>query len=167
MPGEISPDHILQIGFGFWASKTLLSAVELELFSRLADGPKTGLELQDAVVEIAPHLGAAGRLNGLLRHLRGLRGQLRHAAHAEQERIFARRADAQHGGVVEPTRASRILIRVPEPARSGTAVAKPVNTAIRLQPPGSWSSRALNISAAYSKWRTRACIGSGAISRRH
>jgi ubiquinone/menaquinone biosynthesis C-methylase UbiE len=44
--GEVSPDHILQIGFGFWASKTLLSAVELELFSHLADGPKTGLELQ-------------------------------------------------------------------------------------------------------------------------
>ena len=49
MPGEVSPDHILQIGFGFWASKTLLSAVELELFSRLADGPKTGLELQGAM----------------------------------------------------------------------------------------------------------------------
>src|SRR6476620_4405858 len=49
MEVEISPDHILQIGFGFWASKTLLSAVELELFSRLADGPKTGLELQGAM----------------------------------------------------------------------------------------------------------------------
>jgi hypothetical protein len=46
MRGEISPDQILQIGFGFWASKTLLSAVELELFSLLADGPRTGLELQ-------------------------------------------------------------------------------------------------------------------------
>src|SRR5216683_3325177 len=49
MPGEISPEHIMQIGCGFWASKTLLSAVELELFSRLADGPKTGLELQGAM----------------------------------------------------------------------------------------------------------------------
>src|ERR1700730_7886667 len=49
MRDEISPDHILQIGFGFWASKTLLSAVELELFSLLADGPKTGLELQAAM----------------------------------------------------------------------------------------------------------------------
>jgi O-methyltransferase domain/Dimerisation domain len=46
MQAEISPDHILQIGFGFWASKTLLSAVELELFSLLADGPKTGTDLQ-------------------------------------------------------------------------------------------------------------------------
>jgi len=49
MQGKVSPDHILQIGFGFWASKTLLSAVELELFSRLADGPKTGPELQGAM----------------------------------------------------------------------------------------------------------------------
>ena len=30
MKNHISPDHILQIGFGFWASKTLLSAVERE-----------------------------------------------------------------------------------------------------------------------------------------
>src|SRR5438105_7446783 len=49
MQDEISPDHILQTGFGFWASKTLLSAVELGLFSLLADGPKTGLELQGAM----------------------------------------------------------------------------------------------------------------------
>ena len=32
MPDDILPDHILQIGFGFWASKTLLSAVELAVF---------------------------------------------------------------------------------------------------------------------------------------
>jgi hypothetical protein len=43
---DVSPDHILQIGFGFWASKTLLSAVELEVFSRLSERPKTGAELQ-------------------------------------------------------------------------------------------------------------------------
>jgi hypothetical protein len=49
MQGEISPDHILQIGFGFAASKTLLSAVELGLFSQLANGPKTGAELQNAI----------------------------------------------------------------------------------------------------------------------
>lgn len=40
MQNEICPDHILQIGFGFWPAKTLLSAVELGLFSLLADGPK-------------------------------------------------------------------------------------------------------------------------------
>jgi hypothetical protein len=33
------PDHILQVGLGFWASKTLLSAVEIELFTELAKEP--------------------------------------------------------------------------------------------------------------------------------
>ncbi len=35
-----SPDHILQTGFAFWASKTLLSAVEMGVFTELADGPQ-------------------------------------------------------------------------------------------------------------------------------
>src|SRR6202451_2678706 len=35
-----SPEHILQIGMGFWASKTLLSAVEMELFTELAKHPE-------------------------------------------------------------------------------------------------------------------------------
>ena len=35
----ITPDAILQLGFAFWGSKTLLSAVELGLFTLLADGP--------------------------------------------------------------------------------------------------------------------------------
>jgi hypothetical protein len=33
------PDHILQVGLGFWASKTLLSAVEMEVFTELARHP--------------------------------------------------------------------------------------------------------------------------------
>ena len=34
-----APDRILQLGFGFWGSKTLLSAIELGVFSELAGGP--------------------------------------------------------------------------------------------------------------------------------
>ena len=37
---EPKPDHILQVGLGFWASKTLLSAVEMELFTELARHPE-------------------------------------------------------------------------------------------------------------------------------
>src|SRR5215212_5932178 len=37
---EVSPESILQVGIGFWASKTLLSAVELELFTHLAGHPQ-------------------------------------------------------------------------------------------------------------------------------
>ena len=38
-PDEIAPDRILQLGLGFWGSKTLLSAVELGVFTQLAKGP--------------------------------------------------------------------------------------------------------------------------------
>ena len=33
-------DHIMQVGLGFWASKTLLSAVEMEVFTELAKHPE-------------------------------------------------------------------------------------------------------------------------------
>lgn len=35
----------MQLGLGFWGSKTLLSAVELEIFTQLAKGSKPGAEL--------------------------------------------------------------------------------------------------------------------------
>src|SRR5204863_9009682 len=42
-----TPDEILQLGLGFWGSKTLLSAVELGLFSALAAGPLEGQDLRE------------------------------------------------------------------------------------------------------------------------
>jgi hypothetical protein len=36
---EITPDAILQLGLGFWGSKTLLSAIEVGIFTELAKGP--------------------------------------------------------------------------------------------------------------------------------
>jgi hypothetical protein len=39
MNGEATPDRILQLGLGFWGPKTLLSAVELGVFTELAKGP--------------------------------------------------------------------------------------------------------------------------------
>jgi hypothetical protein len=42
----VTPDQIMQLGLGFWGSKSLLSAVELGLFSVLADGPTTAEDLQ-------------------------------------------------------------------------------------------------------------------------
>ena len=38
-------DHIMQVGLGFWSSKVLLSAVEMELFTELAKHPETLPEL--------------------------------------------------------------------------------------------------------------------------
>ena len=42
----VTPEHILQVGLGFWASRTLLSAVELGLFTELAMKPATAEELR-------------------------------------------------------------------------------------------------------------------------
>jgi hypothetical protein len=42
----INPEHIIEVGLGFWASKTLLSAVEMELFTWLAKRPGAAEELQ-------------------------------------------------------------------------------------------------------------------------
>jgi hypothetical protein len=36
---RLTPDGIMQLGLGFWGSKTLLSAIELGLFTELAKGP--------------------------------------------------------------------------------------------------------------------------------
>jgi len=49
-----TPDHIFEIGYAFWKSKALLTAIELELFTVLGDGA-LGL---DALVA---RLGLAGR----------------------------------------------------------------------------------------------------------
>src|SRR5215204_3139279 len=35
----VTPDEILRLGMGFWASKALLSAVELRVFTVLAQSP--------------------------------------------------------------------------------------------------------------------------------
>jgi hypothetical protein len=37
------PEQILQVGLGFWASKTLLSAVEMGVFTELSGRPEDAL----------------------------------------------------------------------------------------------------------------------------
>jgi hypothetical protein len=47
---DLSPDRLFQVGWGFTAAKTLLSAVELGLFTELAArGPSTGAEIEQAL----------------------------------------------------------------------------------------------------------------------
>ncbi len=43
--GQLTPAHIMHIGTGFWASKVLLSAVEIGVFTELAKGPEEFSEL--------------------------------------------------------------------------------------------------------------------------
>ncbi|HEU0099848.1 MAG TPA: methyltransferase [Allosphingosinicella sp.] len=49
MHAPLSPAPILQIGMGFFASKALLSAVELGLFTELGGESRTGSELEQAL----------------------------------------------------------------------------------------------------------------------
>jgi formate dehydrogenase assembly factor FdhD len=44
MSTTLTPDHIMEVGMGFLASKTLLSAIELELFTVLGDASLTASE---------------------------------------------------------------------------------------------------------------------------
>src|SRR5690242_19835560 len=42
MNDSLDPSHILETGFGFWESKVLLTAVELEVFTVLGDQAMSG-----------------------------------------------------------------------------------------------------------------------------
>jgi predicted O-methyltransferase YrrM len=44
---QVDPGHIMQVAMGFWPSKTVLSAVELELFTHLGSESLTGEELRE------------------------------------------------------------------------------------------------------------------------
>jgi predicted O-methyltransferase YrrM len=49
MSQQVDPSHIMQVGMGFWASKTLLSAVELELFTKLGSDGMTGSRIAETL----------------------------------------------------------------------------------------------------------------------
>src|SRR5919205_486990 len=43
----LTPERIMQLGLGFWASKTLLSAIELQVFTHLSAAPLTANQLTE------------------------------------------------------------------------------------------------------------------------
>ena len=49
MSGQLNPEKILQTGLAFWASKTLLSAVEMGLFTELSRGPESFAAISERV----------------------------------------------------------------------------------------------------------------------
>ncbi|SDM24629.1 methyltransferase family protein [Kriegella aquimaris] len=46
---SIDPSKIMQVGMGFWASKTLLTAINMGLFTHLSDGEMSGKDIQSAL----------------------------------------------------------------------------------------------------------------------
>ena len=101
--GDVTPDHIMQIGMGFWASKALLSAVELGVFTCLAGGSKTGRELERAL-DLNPRgtydfLDALVALGLLERDGDGVAGRYRNTA---ETAVFLDRKSPQYiGGILE------------------------------------------------------------------
>jgi hypothetical protein len=98
-----TPGRILEVGMAFWSSKALLSAVELGLFSLLADGPQTGAEIERhlrlhprATHDFLDALVAIGMLD---RHGDGA-GAL-YANTAETAAFLDRASPAYVGGILE------------------------------------------------------------------
>ncbi len=105
MAQDPTPDHILQIGFGFWASKTLLSAVELNVFTVLGATAMTGEEIGKRVGlhprGRADFLDALVSLGLLARDGDG--AQARYANTIETARFLDSQSPAYVGGVLEMT----------------------------------------------------------------
>jgi hypothetical protein len=99
----LDPSQIMQVGMGFFASKTLLSAVELELFTQLGDGPLTGEEIGQRLDlhprAIADFLDALVALRFLDREGEGSEGRYRNTE--ETAAFLDKRSPTYIGGILE------------------------------------------------------------------
>ncbi|MBV8878864.1 MAG: hypothetical protein JO332_02760 [Planctomycetaceae bacterium] len=125
MAAKPTPDKILQIGFGFWASKTLLTAIELGLFTELAKKPLDAAGVQERF-GFHPR-GSADFLDSLVA-LRLLARKGTRYANTPETALFLDRAKPSYvGGILEMC--SRRLYgfwnALPEALRTG----KPQNEA--------------------------------------
>jgi hypothetical protein len=100
---EPNPDHIMAIGTGFQGSKTLLSAVSLDLFSQLGDDALTGDEIGRRLGlhprGIYDFLDALVSLRLLERDGDGANGRYRNSA--ETSTFLDKRNPAYIGGLLE------------------------------------------------------------------
>jgi len=122
---SMTPDQILQLGFGFWGSKTLLSAVELGLFTELTKGsldaetltrrlelhPRSARDFFDALVAL-----------GMLK-----RTGTRYANTAETAKFLDRNKPSYLGGMLEMANAR--LYRFWGSLTEGLRTGKPQNEA--------------------------------------
>ncbi len=93
------PDHIMQVGMGFWASKTLLSAVEMGVFTELANGPE---EFSDLSGRLGLHPRAARDFLDALVALGFLQRSQNHYCNAPDADLFLdRNKPAYIGGMLE------------------------------------------------------------------
>lgn len=98
-----TPDHILQTGLGFWASKTLLSATELGVFTELAKGP---LDAETLRLRLGIHERSALDFFDALVALRFLERQNgRYANTPESDLFLDRNKPSYVGGILEMSNA--------------------------------------------------------------
>lgn len=95
----VTPEHIMQVGMGFWASKTLLSAVELGVFSTLANAPADLATLQG---KLALHPRSARDFLDALVALKLLERDNGIYRNTEEADLFLDRAKPSYiGGILE------------------------------------------------------------------
>jgi hypothetical protein len=104
---QLDPSHIMQVGMGFWPSKTVLSAVELELFTHLGAESMTGEEIGERL-DLHPRaiydfLDALVALRFLERDGDGEDGRYRNTA--ESAAFLDKRQPAYIGGILEMSNA--------------------------------------------------------------
>jgi hypothetical protein len=87
-----SPEHIMQIGTGFWASKTLLSAVEMGVFTELVRKPE---DLETLRGRLGLHPRSAGDFLDTLTALGFLRRVDGEYANTPDNRFLSGQAKAQ------------------------------------------------------------------------
>ena len=96
---QVTPAHILQLGFGFFGSKTLLSAIELGLFTELAKGP---LDAEALTARVGLHPRSARDFFDALVALGMLkRAGARYANTPETARFLDRNKPSYVGGILE------------------------------------------------------------------
>jgi O-methyltransferase/methyltransferase family protein len=103
MTETATPERILQTGLGFWASKTLLSAVEIGVFTELARRPQSLTELSHA---LALHPRSAADFLDALVALRFLQKQgegngLKYTNTPDAALFLDRNKDSYVGGMLE------------------------------------------------------------------
>jgi hypothetical protein len=99
MAQGVSPDGIMQLGFGYWGSRTLLSAVELGLFTELARGP---LALDDIRARLHLHERSARDFLDALVALGMLRREQGRYANTPATDLYLDRAKPTYlGGMLE------------------------------------------------------------------
>jgi SAM-dependent methyltransferase len=98
-PPHVTPEPILRLGLAFWGSKTLLSAVELGVFTELGDGEATLDELR---ASLGLHERSAADFLDALVALGMLRREDGRYANTRETALFLDRAKPSYvGGMLE------------------------------------------------------------------